>query len=149
MEVMTVNYSPDGKRIVSVSRDGTARLWDAQQIERDGVLRGHGKFVYSAAFHPDGKRVVSASGTLLRDGNCSRSTTGKRPLSHPWPFIPKENSWHREQSTPFFFGTWIPAAKSIAGTLRRTSGVTPVWLSVPMGTCLPRAAWKMQFTSGM
>src|SRR5205823_2255014 len=42
------------------SFDKSVRLWDAQLVERSGVLRGHTNFVYGVAFHPDGARVASA-----------------------------------------------------------------------------------------
>ena len=37
------------------------RLWDLEQVERNGVLRGHTSFVYDVAFSPDGRRAVSAA----------------------------------------------------------------------------------------
>ena len=61
----TVNsaaFSPDGKRIVTASADGTARLWDAETGKPVGEpLTGHTGGVLSAAFSPDGKRIVTAS----------------------------------------------------------------------------------------
>jgi WD40 repeat protein len=57
-----VAFSPDGKRIVSGSRDKTVRLWDAQTGQPIGQpLQGHGESVNSVAFSPDGKRIVSGS----------------------------------------------------------------------------------------
>ena len=55
-------FSPDGKRIVTASRDKTARLWDAESGKQIGEpLTGHTDAVLSAAFSPDGKRIVTAS----------------------------------------------------------------------------------------
>ena len=55
-------FSPDGKRIVTASRDNTARLWDAETGKQIGEpLEGHTNGVMSAAFSPDGKRIVTAS----------------------------------------------------------------------------------------
>ena len=55
-------FSPDGTRIVTVSSDKTARLWDAATGELLHVLQGHESiFVYSAVFSPDGTRIVTAS----------------------------------------------------------------------------------------
>jgi WD40 repeat protein len=51
----------DGKRVVTASRDETARLWDAETGRQVALLRGHEGGVLSAAFSPDGKRVVTAS----------------------------------------------------------------------------------------
>lgn len=59
--VISVNWSADGKRIVSASVDTTVRIWNAHGSGQTIVLRGHEDEVNSAAFHPDGQRVVSAS----------------------------------------------------------------------------------------
>jgi WD40 repeat protein len=53
-------FSPDSRTIVTAS--GRAiRLWDVQSGKETDVLRGHEKFVTSAAFSPDGGRVVTTS----------------------------------------------------------------------------------------
>jgi WD40 repeat protein len=54
-------YSPDGKRVVTVSDDKTARLWDADSGKELFVLRGHQNGVGQGAFSPDGKLVATAS----------------------------------------------------------------------------------------
>ena len=54
-------YSPDGGRIVTASRDKTARIWDARTGAELAVLSGHGDAVASAAYTPDGTRIVTAS----------------------------------------------------------------------------------------
>ncbi|KAG2142737.1 WD40-repeat-containing domain protein [Suillus bovinus] len=60
--VNSVSFSPDGTRIVSGSRDGTVRLWDAGTQQPVGEpLKGHTDWVYSVSFSPDGTRIVSGS----------------------------------------------------------------------------------------
>jgi WD40 repeat protein len=50
------------KRIVTASKDKTARIWDADAGKAIGKpLQGHTGWVLSAAFSPDGKRIVTAS----------------------------------------------------------------------------------------
>ncbi|KAG4428260.1 hypothetical protein IFR05_016256 [Cadophora sp. M221] len=59
--VTSVVFSPDGKQVVSGSRDQTVRLWDAATGKRLQTLEGHADGVTSVAFSPDGKQVVSGS----------------------------------------------------------------------------------------
>ena len=60
--VRLVVFSPDGKRIASVSNNKTVRLWDTEKGEPIGVpLKGHHGWVLSVVFLPDGKRITSAS----------------------------------------------------------------------------------------
>ena len=54
-------FSPDGKRIVSGSRDKTVKVWDAATGQETLTLKGHTGSVSSVAFSPDGKRIVSGS----------------------------------------------------------------------------------------
>ena len=58
---MSVAYSPDGRRIVSGSRDKTVRVWDAASGAELACLRGHEELVSSVAYSPDGRRIVSGS----------------------------------------------------------------------------------------
>jgi WD40 repeat protein/tRNA A-37 threonylcarbamoyl transferase component Bud32 len=53
--------SPDGQRVVTGARDGTARLWRVDATEEPRVLR-HPNGVWSAAFAPDGKLIVTGTG---------------------------------------------------------------------------------------
>ncbi|KAJ3925600.1 MAG: hypothetical protein NXY57DRAFT_1068057 [Lentinula lateritia] len=60
--LQSVQYSPDGTRIVSGSHDKTLRIWDARTGTQIGVpLQGHDDRVSSVAFSPDGTRIVSGS----------------------------------------------------------------------------------------
>jgi len=53
-------FSPDGARIVTASRDRTARIWDAHS-GRELARYEHDAAVAQAAFSPDGREVVTAS----------------------------------------------------------------------------------------
>src|SRR5262249_4317333 len=58
---------PDGKRVVTASVDGTARLWEIPAMGSAGpitdvrvtVLRGHTDPVIAVAFSPDGALLVT------------------------------------------------------------------------------------------
>ncbi|KIM66068.1 hypothetical protein SCLCIDRAFT_399095, partial [Scleroderma citrinum Foug A] len=61
--VWSVAFSPDGRHIVSGSRDNTIQLWDAQTGGQVGnPLHGHTDEVWSVAFSPNGRHIVSGSG---------------------------------------------------------------------------------------
>jgi dipeptidyl aminopeptidase/acylaminoacyl peptidase len=60
--VQSAVFSPDGRRILTASWDGTARLWDAETGAPGPVLRGHEGRVRTAVFSPDGRRILTASG---------------------------------------------------------------------------------------
>jgi WD40 repeat protein len=59
--VWACSVSPDGRRLVSASRDKTLRVWDLHSGEGLAVLRGHDREVRDCVVMPDGRRVVSAS----------------------------------------------------------------------------------------
>ncbi len=59
--VMSLAFSPDEKRLASISSDQTARLWDGETGQSIAVLRGHTGRLTSVAFKPDGTRLVTAS----------------------------------------------------------------------------------------
>ena len=60
-EVEKAAYSPDGKRILTVSYENAARLWDAATGILIAPLEGHQDVVYGAAFSADGSRIVTVS----------------------------------------------------------------------------------------
>ena len=74
--VLGVDFSPDGRHIISASADNTLKLW-RQDGKLINTFVGHTDTVLSVAFSPDGKLIASASkdgsvklwnlrGTLLR-----------------------------------------------------------------------------------
>jgi dipeptidyl aminopeptidase/acylaminoacyl peptidase len=80
-------FSPNGKRVVLVSSDHTARIWDTETGKLIGEpLVGHNDTVNTANFSPDGRLVITSS----KDGTARiwDATTGKavgKPLvAHQW-----------------------------------------------------------------
>lgn len=75
-KVNRVEFSPDGKYVVTASDDGTARVWDVGTGTPITPPLKHGAQIVCAAFSPDGSRVVTAS----HDGTASiwATAAGKR-----------------------------------------------------------------------
>ena len=59
--VRGVAWSPDGERLVTVSEDRTARVWDVRRRETMMILRGHEDEVRAVSWSPDGARIATAS----------------------------------------------------------------------------------------
>ncbi len=77
--VYSAAFGPGGRRVVTASENGTARLWDIS-VERPTalVLEGHTDRVKSAAFSPDGRLIMTAS-----DDGTARlwNVSGERPTT--------------------------------------------------------------------
>ena len=58
--VTSVAFSPDGRRLLSASRDRDAILWDVASGKALRVLRAHFGPVSDARFSPDGRWIVTA-----------------------------------------------------------------------------------------
>ncbi len=82
--VFGLDYSPDGKYLVSASFDGSVRLWDAEQgVELDRVT-GEG-FATRAIFSPDGSHIL-VSGGIKRTFNAQETFFDQSF----WTGVPKE-----------------------------------------------------------
>jgi|GEM_PF-5933178 len=58
--VVTVRFSPDGKRILTSSSDTTAKIFKADSGRLLMTLSGHDKFLVGAEFSRDGRLVLTA-----------------------------------------------------------------------------------------
>lgn len=72
----TVEFSPDGKRILTASSDGTARIWNSDGNGVPIVFSGHHDAILTATWSPDGSRILTTSG----DGTaCIVNADGRSP----------------------------------------------------------------------
>jgi tetratricopeptide (TPR) repeat protein len=60
-----VAFNPDGRTVLTGSRDKTARLWEAASGQPLATLR-HGSYVLAVAFSPDGRTVLTGSGDFSK-----------------------------------------------------------------------------------
>jgi WD40 repeat protein/class 3 adenylate cyclase len=59
--VRSVEFSPDGTRIITANEDRTAIVWDASSGKELFTLYGHTDLVEQAGFSPDGTRIVTVA----------------------------------------------------------------------------------------
>jgi WD40 repeat protein len=64
--VLSVAFSPDGRSVVSGSRDHTVRVWNALDGTQRSVVEEHADSVTCAAFSSDGRFIASGSAKTLR-----------------------------------------------------------------------------------
>ncbi len=82
--VLSASFSHDGTRVVTASRDQSARIWDVRTGQPIGAPLQHKGVVNNASFSPDGARVVTVSADTtaqLWDANTGEPVGP--PLSHP------------------------------------------------------------------
>lgn len=60
--VSSVVFSPDSRRILTGSEDGTAKLWDAATGRELRTLSAPKGLVFCTAFSPDGRRIATGTG---------------------------------------------------------------------------------------
>ncbi len=84
--VVSAQFSADGKRIITASWDGTARIWDTGTRKTLHVLRGHSCGLASAGFSADGNKAFTvSSGHVFKPFPDAILATGKAGVDVPVP----------------------------------------------------------------
>ncbi len=84
-DVTSVAWSPDGKRIVSTSYDGTAQVWEPLTGKQFVIFRGHGGVVHDAAWSPDGRRIASCGLGSVQIWDANTGNVSLSYLGHSQP----------------------------------------------------------------
>jgi WD40 repeat protein len=63
--VLSVEFSEDGRTLVSGSRDGTIKIWDVPSRKLTRTLTGHGLNVFGVTFSPKGDLLASCGGDKM------------------------------------------------------------------------------------
>ena len=97
----SVCFSPDGKQILSGSRDGTACVWDAISGKPlFPLFSGHTDIIISVCFFPDGRRFATGS----RDGTFRMWSLDTIPNDTNWKL--RDDNWVVGENGKLMM--WIP-----------------------------------------
>jgi WD40 repeat protein len=69
--IYSAAFSPDGKKILTVSQDKVARIWDAEsgtELRKIGEFGSNPNAVNYAVFSRDGKRILTGCGEFISGG---------------------------------------------------------------------------------
>lgn len=77
-EIVSLDFSPDGRRMVSATKNGKMRLWDTQTWKPISNFFQSGNRTWEAKFSHDGKRIASAGGVGDHTISVWNGETGER-----------------------------------------------------------------------
>jgi len=130
--VLSVSFSPDGKKLASGSADGTIILWDMATGSAEKTLEGHEQLVNSVSFSSDGRKLASGSGgsrVIIWDvaiGSEERRLAGHKASVNSVAFSPDDEKLASGSNDRTII-LWDMATGSAEKTLEgHTLGVTSV-----------------------
>jgi WD40 repeat protein len=88
--VWTVDFSPDGKRLVATTAQGHAIVWDTSSYEPVGRFSGGRSRVQFAYYSPDGRYLLTSAttGTILLRDPATHEQIGAPFVGHRGAVIP-------------------------------------------------------------
>jgi eukaryotic-like serine/threonine-protein kinase len=118
--IVAAAYSQDGRRVMTASQDGTARVWDTAGGNPIGRPIEHPDQILCAAFSPDGKLVLTSA---------SRDVSRRQPRTKdgPLPSLQLEHTvrlWDVEAGKPI--GPALPHSMSVDAIAFSPDGKTAV-----------------------
>jgi len=106
--VYRVQYTPDGKHLVTAGFDNTLRLWDAKTGKTLRVMEGHTRIVLSTAISRNGALIASGSDDNIiklwklpelakQTGAVEAKRPGAKPTKKPTPNLASDLRGHGSQ----------------------------------------------------
>jgi WD40 repeat protein len=144
-QVTSVAISPDGIRILTGSRDNTARLWDANTGAPIGKPLLHPAGVTQVAFSPDGRRLLTGcSDFAARIWDPETGEVVGAPMRHAlWLTVAAFSPDGERIITASYDGTarlWDSAGQPICEPLRHDGTVTSAAISPDGGRLVTASA---------
>ncbi|RKH07096.1 nSTAND1 domain-containing NTPase [Corallococcus carmarthensis] len=135
-QVRSVAFSADGRRLITASQDGTARIWSAEG-RLLATLYGHDDWVLSAAFHPKAADQVLTSS---QDGTARIWTVENGRVRGAHAILPHE--------APVPWAAWSPDGSRLVTAC--ADGRARVWLAAgPLEPYLVLSAHEGEVTSAV
>ncbi len=86
--ILALDVSPDSRRVLTGTADGSARLWDLESGTSASPPFLHAGYVMAASFSPDGRRVLTGdnggSAFLWDTSECRQSLVELEDLARLW-----------------------------------------------------------------
>jgi WD40 repeat protein len=131
-EVLSADFSPDGRIIVTGSNDGKTQWWDSASGKPLGIPMQHKGAVMAVAFSPDGRSILTAGEELQLWDATTRKQLG------PAMKVP--------ESSPYWSIAFSPDGRTVA------SGgphATRLWDVTELPDDLPRVTTWVEVTTGL